>query len=191
MRELLKTNATLDVNWKDGTRSTALHQACLNGRDSEVVILLAHSNIDVNQKNNSGQTPFYVACENGKTSCVRVLLKDSRVLVNEPTASGYTPLQRAASGSHFDVIKLWIVSGREMDLGQPGVSKTDAVAAVTIPTKKTFESERNKRSTEFLTLLENLKKNQEETRNQVRNELGITGTLALFPPSVPFFFSSP
>ena len=72
--------------------------------------------------------PFYLACIFGRTSCVREMLKDSRVDVNEPNTRGETPLWRAAINGHLDVIKLWIASGREMDLGKPGdVYKTDAI----------------------------------------------------------------
>ena len=51
---------------------------------------------------------------------VRELLKDSRVKVNEPQKDGYTSLWSAAADGHLDVIKWWIASGREMDLGKPG-----------------------------------------------------------------------
>ena len=66
-------------------------------------------------------------CIIGNTSCVGELLKDSWVKVNEPDSEGQTPLWWAA-GSRLDVIKWWIASGREMDLGTPGdIKKTDAI----------------------------------------------------------------
>ena len=56
------------------------------------------------------------------------MLKDSRVKVNEPDNDGSTPLWCAAYYGHLDIIKWWIASGREMDLGKPGdVDKTDAI----------------------------------------------------------------
>ena len=54
------------------------------------------------------------------------MLKD-RVKPNEPTKDGRTPLWRAACWGHLDVIKWWIASGREMDLGKPGDIRTDAI----------------------------------------------------------------
>jgi len=57
------------------------------------------------------------------TSCVRLLLKDSRVNPNEPNNSGQTPLWFAAVNRHLDVIRWWIASGREMDLGKPGIKR--------------------------------------------------------------------
>ena len=68
------------------------------------------------------------ACSNGCTSCVRLMLKDSRVKVNEPAKYGETPLWWAACCGRIKVIKWWIASGREIDLGKPGdVDKTDAI----------------------------------------------------------------
>ena len=99
------------------------------------------------------------------TPPVREMLKDSRVKVNEPTKDRWTPLWCAASLGHLDVIKWWIVSGREMDLGTPGdIDKTDAIGVA----KK--ESE-----TEVVTLLERFKNDAAKTRSEVRKELGITG----------------
>ena len=48
--------------------------------------------------------------------------------MNEPDNYGITPLWRAAWNGRLDVIRVWIASGREMDLGKPGdVDKTDAI----------------------------------------------------------------
>ena len=58
------------------------------------------------------------------------MLKDSRVKVNEPAKDGETPLWRAArDDGHLDIIKWWIASGREMDLGTPGDDYTDVIWA--------------------------------------------------------------
>ena len=141
---------------------TLLHHACNGDHRSAVIpLLLAHPDIDVNVKSFVGQTSFYLAC-GGRSSCVREMLKDSRVRVNRPNGNGRTPLWCAASRGHLDIIKWWIASGREMDLGRPGdVDKTDAIGAA-----------RNWGRTEVLTLLERFKENPDETRQAVRVELG-------------------
>ena len=96
------------------------------------------------------------------------MLKDSRVKVNEPDRDGYSPLWFAAYSGSLEVIKWWIASGREMDLGKPGdVDKTDAIGVA----KQNDE-------TEVVTLLERFKENPLETRLQVRVELGLTDNLA-------------
>jgi len=90
------------------------------------------------------------------------MLKDSRVKVNEPNNARCTPLWRAASHGHFDVVKWWIASGREMDLGKPGdVEKTDAIGVA---------KKRCKR--DVVALLERFKENPVETRDTVSVELG-------------------
>ena len=100
-----------------------------------------------------------------KTSCVRLLLKDSRVKnLNEPDNSGFTPLFWAAAYGHLDVIKWWIASEREMDLGKPGdIDKTDAIRAA-----------KEQGKTEVVSLLERFKSDATKTRSEVKLELGIT-----------------
>ena len=149
----------------DGVGYTLLHEACYSDSRSAVIpILLAHPDIDVNVKDRDGATPFFWACY-GHTSCVREMLKDSRVKVSEPNRFGTTPLGYAAYGGRLDIIKWWIASGREMDLGKPGdVDKTDAIGGA----KKNGK-------TEVVALLKRFKSDAAKTRSEVRKELGITG----------------
>ena len=93
------------------------------------------------------------------------MLKDSRVKVNEPTGNGFTPLWIASFNGHLDVIKWWIASGREMDLGKPGDVKMDAIGVA----KKNGK-------TEVVSLLERFKSDATKTRSEVRKQLGITGS---------------
>jgi len=95
------------------------------------------------------------------------MLKDSRVKVNEPRNDGTTPLFRAAYHGHPDVIRWWIASGREMDLGEPGDDRTDAIGAA-----------ENYGQTEIATLLERFKSDPAKTRHAVRLELGLLNDLA-------------
>jgi len=81
------------------------------------------------------------------------------VKVNEPHNDGYTPLWRAASWGHLDVIKWWILSGREMDLGKPGDFKTDVIGVA-----------KKNGMTEVATLLERFKENSAQTRSGVAIE---------------------
>ena len=90
-----------------------------------------------------------------------MLLKDARVKVNEPDNEGYTPLWYAAHHGRLEVIKWWIASGREMDLGKPGNEKNDAIGWA-----------KGKRKTEVVSLLERFKANPNETRYEIRVGLG-------------------
>ena len=96
------------------------------------------------------------------------MLKDSRVKVNELENNRHTPLGYVAGNGHIEVIKWWIASGREVDLGKPGdVDKTDA-----------FGRAKQSGKTEVATLLERFKNNPEETRHNMRVELGLLDELA-------------
>jgi len=165
VKEILRMNPNLDVNWKNGEDGlTVLHRACDKDHDAIVSILLAHPAIDVNAKDTRANTPFLGACFHGSTSCARLLLGDSRVLINEPNSSKHLPLYWAASEGHLAIIKWWIASEREMNLGKPGDDKTDAIGVAKIEGR-----------TEVVTLLESYQKNPKRTRNEVRKALGING----------------
>jgi len=166
VKSILRKNHFLNVNWKTEESYgawTALYAACWTGCDSVVSILLAHPDINPNLKSEVGNTPFLIACYNGSTSCVRLLLQDHRVMVNEPNNSGETPLKRAASIGRPDVIKWWIVSGREINLGTPGDVSTDAIGVA-----------KRVKKTEVVSLLERFKSDPTKTRSEVKLELGIT-----------------
>jgi len=171
VKEILRNNPTLNVNWKrKGVLhfgDTALHIASARGYDSIVSILLAHPNVDVNQKDNNGSTPFLWACRSGKTSCVRLLLKDQRVTVDERNIYGHTSLWYAAKDGRLLNIKWWIASGREMDLGQPGNERTDAIGGAKIAGK-----------TEVVALFERFKEKPVATRHHLRVELGMIDEMA-------------
>ena len=169
LAELMRQDPGFDVNKQDETGFTLLHSACLGSKRSAVIpLLLAHPDIDVNVKDVEGWTSFMSACWGGNHSCVRELLKDSRVKVNEPDMDGRTPLYLPARFGSLEVIKWWIASGREMDLGKPGdVGKTNAIGEA-----------KDHGKTEVVTLLERFKENPLETRLQVRVELGLTDNLA-------------
>jgi len=83
------------------------------------------------------------------------------VKVNEPNHNGCTPLWRSAGDGSLDVIKWWIASGREMDLGKPGKWGTDAIGVAKMYDKA-----------KVVTLLERFKENPKNTRHAVRLELG-------------------
>ena len=69
---------------------------------------------------------------------------------------------------HHEVIKWWIGSGREMNLGTPGdIYKTDAI--------RTAKEEGR---TEVVSLLERFKSDATQTRHAVRVELGLLDELA-------------
>jgi len=168
--ELMRQDPGFNVNMdQNGDGFTLLHFAgSLGLRSAMIPLLLAHPDIDVNVKDKYGRSPFYTACF-GQTSCVRELLKDSRVKVNERDNDGYSPLWWAACCGHHDVIRWWIASGREMDLGKPGddVLKTDAIGVA-----------KNWSKTEVVALLERFKSDAAQTKHAMKAELGWYDELA-------------
>ena len=178
LAELMK-DPGFDLNEPIEDGWTLLHFACgENYRSATIPLFLAHHDIDVNAKSLSGQTPFFCAC-GGRASCVREMLKDSRVKVNEPIYIGYTPLWRAAWNDRLDIIKEWIASGREMDVGKPGdVNWTDAIGGA-----------KKRGHAEVVILLERFKANPDETRHAIRTELGFTDELAAEVFAVVVFVS--
>jgi len=182
LAEMIRQDPGFNVNIAaDASGFTLLHYACLGDSCSAVIpLLLAHPDMDVNVKDRSGYTPFSYAC-GGRPSCVREMLKDSRAKVNESSKIGLTPLHRAARYGSVDVIKWWIASGREIDLGKPGdVDRTDAIGRA----KKEGKSE-------VVTLLERFKSDAAKTRIEVKKELGINGQYSSIIPSYSCSYSRP
>jgi len=180
LAELIRQDPGFDVNMNlDGYGRTLLHYACLeSSRSSVIPLLLAHPDINVNLKSNYGATPLYYACD-GYTSSVRLLLKDSRVKVNEPNNDGWTPLYRATLYGFLDIIKWWIASGRDINLGAPGdEEKTDVIG----------EAKKGGK-TEVATLLERFKEDPVATRHAMRVELGLFHELAAEVFAVVVFVS--
>jgi len=163
VKKILGANPAINVNWRNLLRGqwTFLNTTCAFGHDTITAMLLAYPAIDVNLKTQHGYTPFMSACYNGQTRCARLLLKDSRIRdFNEARDDGYTPLQWMAYEGYPDIIEWWIASGREMDLGQQGNDKVDAVAIA------------RRYQAGIAALLQRFKENPAETRHEVRLRLG-------------------
>jgi len=166
---MMRQDPVFNVNKSlDGSGWTLLHYACFGRERSAVIpVLLAHPDINVNVRDTDGGTTFSCFCHYGSTSRVREMLKDSRVKVNEVDVYGFTNVFWVAQYGHIDIIKWWIVSGREMDLGESGDEKADAIGVA-----------KKEGNTEVATLLERFKENPEETRHVIGVELGLVDELA-------------
>lgn len=165
--DLLQAHPGIDVNWRNSSSWTCLHYACRNGHLAILAHLLAHPAINVNIKKADGEVPFMWACFNGHTDCVRLLLGDPRVKVNEPNINGSTSLKWAAYHGHLEVVRWLVASGRELDLGHPGIEGSDAIGAA-----------RKRGKTEVAALLERYKARPGEVIQEVRLLLGYYAELA-------------
>ena len=87
--------------------------------------------------------------------------------MNEPDNYGRSSLWWAAAAGSLDAIKVWIVSGREVNLGKPGDAVTDAIGGAKMLGK-----------TQVVTLLERFKSDPSQTKHAMRVELGLLDDLA-------------
>jgi len=167
LASLLERNRNFDVNWQyhDEDAQTMLHQASGSGYSSVVHLLLRHPLLAVNKRDRSGRTAFHLACLNGRVKVAQMLLAAPSF---DPSATldsrGNTALRDAASWGHLDVIRAWMASGREIDLGDPGNVKTDAIG----------EAAKANRA-KVVALLRRFKENPRQTANEARRDLGLEG----------------
>jgi hypothetical protein len=124
---ILRDNPGLDINRRSGFGTTALQRAVMNDEVEIVELLLAQPGIDVNARSTYGNTAFSEACFYTGNRCGRVLLRDPRVDL-AMGKSDTSPLCMAVV-SNPELVRWWIASGREMDLGTPGDGRTDAIAS--------------------------------------------------------------
>ena len=158
VRQMLRDNPDLDVNWRRAN-GTALCTASFNDHDGVVSMLLAHPDIDVNLGDYNGRPPLVHTClEYQSTGCAWLLLKDSRVKTNN--FGGNRALREAAYCDHANIIRWWIAYGRKMDLGKEGDWSTDVLKAA----KK-----------QGATLLKDFQTNRKKTKGKIRQDLGETG----------------
>lgn len=175
VEKLLALQPPVNPNSSDEDGWTALHWACSFGHSAIVSPLLSHPAINVNQKDDDRNTPFLLACVNGRAACVRLLLRDPRVILDEATVRGNTPLMMATRWEIL--VKCWIASGREMDLGEPGNPKTDVVGAL----------RRRNEKRGVISLLERFRENPTRVRLAVRLEIGWFDELAAAPFALVVF----
>jgi len=157
VKAILDNNPRLNVNWKryNAIFPTALHIACYKNHPEIVALLLAYPGIDVNQTNDYLCSPVNTACIMGHTSCVRLLLEDNRVDVSR------CPYYGAVVDGHLETIKCFIASGRQMDLGN------------ILDYKRSQPLD-----WQMSSLLRKFKDHPDETRYQVRLELGCLDKLS-------------
>jgi len=175
VKDLLKSRRDLDVNWRNDAEKdqTVFQLAASLGSDQVVKLLLSHPEISVNQRSRVGETAIWLACVKGATTIVPMLLRDSRVDVNQNSNSGMTPLAEAAAGGFLAIVKWFIASGREFALTDNNDNMMESPSYLTTDV---LGAARMNRRTDVVTLLERFYKDPNQTRIELRIELGITGT---------------
>lgn len=179
VKEILAAQPSINVDWKDDSGFSALHRACLCNASAIVSLLLLHPGVDVNSKNYYGVTCFATLAAEGNIPHIQRFLWDPTVVVNEPDYDGCTPLYHIIHSKQPDVVKWWIASGRDMDLGTPGNPNTDAIGEAR--RIYTWDTEEVKlQQAKLATLLERFKENPDYIRYATRLELGFVDELASY-----------
>ena len=175
-RNLLESSPGDRVNWKNPQMMewTFLHQACWNGFDSLVSLLLGHPDINVNARDRIGATPFLWACFKGRASCVRLLLPDPRVDINSMDAERKPALWYAAHMGHVEVVK-WLLASRR-DLNTELLREAVFFA-------------RQEKHPRIVSLLERFRADPAQTRGEIRGELGCLEELAAETFALVLFLS--
>lgn len=177
LQKLLFGASPIDVNQRDHAGRTLLHLVCQGDRVDMLSVLLGHPDIDLNLRDAEGCSAFFVACSEGSTACARKLLEDKRVEITLPSHDSSTPLQQAASLGHVDIIRWWIASGRDLELGGGG-GEVDGRSSHKDALKAAREVEywhsdlKRERKAEVVRLLERFQENPGRTREEVRGGLG-------------------
>ncbi|MHC4155523.1 MAG: ankyrin repeat domain-containing protein [Planctomycetota bacterium] len=100
---LLDEQPTL-VNSNNGDNEPPLLKA-LNGRQTDMVVLLVDRGADFDIKDNRGFTPLHCAAQSGQTEIAELLIaRGASVEVTDRI--GHTPLHTAAEGGQHDIVVL-------------------------------------------------------------------------------------
>jgi len=190
----LLTIPMINVNVKDKLYLglTPLIYACIYGYYEIVELLLNDGRIKINLgDDNGGQTAFYLACQNGRTEIVKLLLSNQGVDIHLWNSyNGFTPLMMACLPGHLEVVKYILVSGREIDVNVKEKTGKTAIEVTRDETsvykkKGIYETEENYQNRienypKIIELLESFEMDPNETRRQLRRQLGIDGNLFIF-----------
>lgn len=106
----------------------------------------------------------------GNVSFVRAMLNDPRVDLNAFRPTKRTPLQGAAAMGNLSILKWWVVSGREMDLGEPG-EESDLVC---YPGKSGYLAN----AAEVTAFIQRPRENPKQVRFEAWQELGLSHELS-------------
>ena len=82
----------------------ALHHACWDGRESDVVDLFKDAAAALQVEDEDGETPFHLACIRGHVSIVEYLISEARDLM--PDLITYYTLASVIIAPHLDVLNL-------------------------------------------------------------------------------------
>jgi len=172
--KLLLNDPRIDVNEPTNYGQTAFWIACSKGSIETVKVLLNDPRVDVNQATYH-QTPFYMVCSNAFIEIVKLLSNVQRIDVNFPNDSGRTPLFYACQRGFTEVVEYILASGKEIDLHTKDSEGMSALDLGRYIHGRLAESDKSKRNySKIIELLESFDRNPNETRFNLRMQLGFS-----------------
>jgi cytohesin len=117
-----------NVNARDKSGATPLHQAALKGNLAFVTLLLQHG-ADVNARDGDGATPLHNAALSGHREVAALLLDKGADREARDTETGATPLYQAAAWGRTALVELLIKRGADVNARNKG-GDTPLAAAV-------------------------------------------------------------
>jgi ankyrin repeat protein len=102
---------TVNVNGKNGAGETALHDACTNGRNGNVELLLDHG-ADIDALASENDTPLMCACDNGHASTTKLLLNRG-CAVDAVDNELDTALHKGCNEGHTEGVKELLAHGAD------------------------------------------------------------------------------
>ncbi|KKK19915.1 hypothetical protein AOCH_002521 [Aspergillus ochraceoroseus] len=104
----------VDVTVKENGEQTALDWAIIKGHAEVVSIILALNKLDINGNNAASETPLQLAADRGCKEIVEMLLESKQINVDQESRNR-SPLVRAGEKGHFDVVKILVDHGSNLD----------------------------------------------------------------------------
>ncbi|KUI69256.1 Serine/threonine-protein phosphatase 6 regulatory ankyrin repeat subunit C [Cytospora mali] len=113
-RVLLQYRKRFDINHQDNWGRTALHN-CVYIENSDLARLFINAGINVNLQDSTGCTPLHIAASLDNQVIARLLLAEDDIDVNKASPVVGSPLHRAAIQANFDMAKLLVDSGADVN----------------------------------------------------------------------------
>jgi hypothetical protein len=128
LKESRREEILLNINKRNSSGETPLHQEVIKG-DLELVAFLIEHKAPLNTKDYAGWSPLHEACNHGFFEIAQILIENGA----DVTVCGcdkVTPLHDAAMNAHLDIVKLLIKSGAKVNaLNKQKMTPIDVTSA--------------------------------------------------------------